>query len=184
MAGTNDKNRTKGKQQQQQQQQQGGGEQSRGGQTAPVPYRRGGGLAPYGTWDPFGRMFEEFFRGWPALWQGGRNGHWGLDVQEDDNQVVVRAEAPGFEPGDFDLQVRGDQLVMSARHEAEEKEEKGGYRSWQQREFYHAVTLPAGTNPDKVDAEYHNGLLTVTLPKTEAAKARKISVRGGSGGER
>ena len=83
--------------------------------------------------------------------------------------------APGFEPGDFDLQVRGDQLVMKAEHKAEKEEQ--GMRSWQRQEFYRVVPLPAATNPDKVDARYKNGVLTITLPKTEKAVGKKIAIK-------
>lgn len=141
------------------------------------PHRRGA-MAPFGGWPPFDRLFEQFFRGWPALWAAcGRDWHWGLDVREDDTAVTVQADAPGFEPGDFDLQVRGDQLVLRAAHE-EEEGEKGGPREWRRQEFYRSVSLPPGIDPDKVEAKYRNGVLTVTLPKTEASKGRRITVQG------
>jgi HSP20 family protein len=129
--------------------------------------------------EEFDRMFDQFFRGWPAPWEGaGRDWHWGLDVREDDGTVVVRAEAPGFEPGDFDLQVRGDQLTLRASHKAEGEEQERGYREWRQQELYRSVTLPAGVDADKVEANYRNGVLTVTLPKTEEGRGRRITVQG------
>lgn len=140
---------------------------------------RGGAAAPYRGWEPFDRMVEQFFRGWPALWAGvGRDWHWGLDVHESDGEIVVRAEAPGFEPGDFDIQVRGDQLVLRASHRAEAEEKDRGYHEWSRQEFYRSVPLPAGIDPDKVAARYRNGVLAVTLPKTEESKGRRIAVQG------
>ena len=139
-----------------------------------------GAVAARGTFEPFARMrdefdrlFENFFDDLPAQWQRGRG--WNLDVEDKDDKILVRAEAPGFEPGDFDLQVRGDQLVMKAEHKAEKEEQ--GMRSWQRQEFFRVVPLPAATNPDKVDARYKNGVLTITLPKTEKAVGKKIAIK-------
>jgi HSP20 family protein len=143
--------------------------------TEVAPYRQGG-MTRYG-WEPIDRLAEQFFRGWPTPWAGpGR--HWDLDVQERDNDMVVRAEAPGFEPGDFDIQVRGDQLVLRANHRAEHEEKDRGYYEWSRQEFYRTVPLPAATDPNKVEARYRNGVLTVTLPKTEDGRGRRIAVQG------
>ena len=165
--------------------QQTGSPSSRTSGSAPVPYRRGG-VAPYGSWEPFrqmreqfDRLFDRFFHGAVAPWEGGgRDWPWGVDMQENDSSIVVRAEAPGFEPSDFDLQVKGDQLILSASHKSESEEQDRGYREWRQQEFYQSVPLPAAVAPDKVDAKYRNGVLTVTLPKTEESKSRRINVQG------
>ncbi len=162
-------------------------EQPRAGQSAMIPYERGE-MRASGGWEPFYRLREEFVRlfdryarGWlgvPAgVWEAGWRG-WGLDVWEDDNAVVVRAEAPGFEPSDFDLQVRGDQLILRAAHKAEAEDKDRGYREWRRQEFYRTVPLPAGVDPDKVKANYRHGVLMVTLPKTETGKPRRITVEG------
>jgi HSP20 family protein len=144
---------------------------------------KGQALAPYSGFEPmtrireeFDNLFDRFFTGWPMLAENG--GRWGVDVQENDNDIVVRAEAPGFEPEDFDLQVRGNQLVLRASKQAETEEKDQGFRQWQQREFYQAVPLPADINPDQVEARYRQGVLTVTLPKTEQGKAKRIQIKG------
>jgi HSP20 family protein len=155
--------------------------QATGGAVAPS---RRGTLAPYGGVEPFYRLREEFNRlldqflpAWSSLWEGGRREGWGLDVQEDDSTMTVRAEAPGFEPSDFDIQVRGDQLVLRAAHKAETEEKERGYREWRRQEFYHTLPLPAGIDADKVEATYRNGILSVKLPKTEQGKGRRIAVK-------
>ena len=134
--------------------------------------------------DEFDRMFERFFRNWPGMGlmrAGEQVGHWGwgLDVQEDDKQVTVRAELPGFNSNEIDLNMTDNRLVIHAAHQAEEKEQKGRARTWQQREYYQAVTVPPGVDADKIDAAYKNGVLTVTLPKTEQSRGRKFNVREG-----
>jgi HSP20 family protein len=125
----------------------------------------------------FDRLFDDFFHGWPVPGGGERERNWELDIQDDDNEVIVRAEAPGFEPNEFDVELRGDNLVLSARHSEEASEDDAGYR-WQKRELYHSVPLPTEVDPDKIDAEYHNGILQVRLPKSEPAKSRKIQIKG------
>ncbi len=151
-----------------------------------TPHRGGGSMAPYSR-DPFhlfrenmNRLFERFFTGSLAPYYEGGMEHdgWGLDVREEEGAVVVRAEAPGFEPGDFDVQVRGDQLILSATHKAETEEKERGYREWRRHELYRAVPLPAGVDREKVDAEYRHGVLTVKVPLTEQAKGKRVQVKG------
>jgi HSP20 family protein len=143
--------------------------------------RRGGAMAPYREF-PFmlNRMRDEFDRFWDrmtrgmSMWEGDR-WRWGLDVEDEDGTVTVRAEAPGFEAGDFDIQVHDDRLVLRACHKAESKEGKG--REYHEQECYESVALPAGIDKDKVEAKYNNGILTITLPKTAQAKAKRITVK-------
>ncbi len=156
-----------------------------GGAMAPAHTRsrwpmRQGGMMPFNRFrDEFNRMFDQFFAGWPALWEGGsRQRHWGLDLDEDDKFVTVRAEAPGFEPQDFDIQVRGDQLVMCACKKAESEQKEEGFHQWQQHTFFESVPLPSEIDESKVEAHYKSGVLTVKLPKTEESKGRRIEVKG------
>jgi len=139
-------------------------------------------FAPVG-WEPFRRMrdeldrlFEQTFGGWPALMEtpGGVE-RWGLDLEEKDDALVVRAEAPGFDVGDFDVQVRGDHLVLRAVHKAEGRD---GGREWSRRELFRSIPIPAGIDPAHVEADYHNGILTVSLPRPTECQTRRISVRG------
>ncbi len=127
--------------------------------------------------DEFDRMFERFFSAWPAAWGKSSEGwRWGLDVLDKENEVVVRAEAPGFEPEDFDVQVQGGQLVLRASKKTETKKEGG--EEWCQRECYESVALPASIEKDKVEANYRNGVLTVTLPKAAECKGHRVTVKG------
>jgi HSP20 family protein len=128
--------------------------------------------------DEFDRVFDRFFGGSPPLWdEGNRDWRWGIDMDETDQSVIVSAEAPGFEAKDFDIQVRGNSLVLHAAKKAETEEEARGVRQWRQQEFCECVDLPAAIDADKVEAQYRNGVLTVTLPKTEESKGRRIEVK-------
>lgn len=126
----------------------------------------------------FDQMFDRFFRGWPSLWGGDRSEYWGLDVEEKDDAVLVRAEAPGFEAADFDVQIRGNQLVLCACHRQEPAKE-GKMQHWSQQELYRSVTLPSDVATENVEASYQNGVLTLTLPKTKPSSSQRITVKGG-----
>jgi HSP20 family protein len=94
-------------------------------------------------------------------------------VDETDTEVKVRLDAPGFEPGEFDVQVSGDTFRVTAERKAE-KGDKGGF----ERRFQRSFTLPTAVAADKVDAKYRNGVLELALPKAEQAKWKKIQVKG------
>ena len=142
-----------------------------------------GGTISRGGWplgrlrSEFDRVFDDFFRGWGGLpaWSQQQETGWGLEVEDQEDKIIVRAEAPGFEPDDFDLQVRDDQLVLCAC-QSKEKEQDGG-RQWHQQELYRSVPLSSNIDAEHVAAQYKNGILTVTLPKTEQGKSRRIEVK-------
>jgi HSP20 family protein len=123
----------------------------------------------------FDTLFDTFFDRWPAALSPG----WGLDMEDSGKEVVVRAEAPGFEAQEFDVQLRGDQLYIRAEHKEEAKEGKEEEKSAASRYgiYERWVTLPSGLDADKVEARYRNGVLEVHLPKTPEALGRKIEVK-------
>lgn len=129
--------------------------------------------------DEFDAMFDRFFRGWPALAEQDFGPFWDLDVDEKDNEVVVRAEAPGFDPGDFDINLSGDMLSIKAEHKAEKEEKKGDADYWERRHsrFERSISLPAGTDPEKVEAQYRNGVLELHIARTPGALPKRIQVR-------
>lgn len=124
----------------------------------------------------FDRLLERFAEESPIYWQG-HGWRWGLDIEDQDDAVVVRAEAPGFETGDFDLQVSDNRLTLRAAKKVETKGEKGESEVREQ-ECYQSVMLPDGIDKNKVEAKYYSGVLTVTLPKTAEGKAKRIAVKG------
>ena len=84
--------------------------------------------------DEMEQMVDRYFGDWPALFEGGwgRERFWDVNVDETDQEVVVRAEAPGFEPGEFDVDVRGDMLTIRAEHKHEAEEGQGpGTGRWE-----------------------------------------------------
>jgi HSP20 family protein len=102
-----------------------------------------------------------------------------LDLSETSDAVQVRMDVPGVKPADLDIQINGNVLTITGKRE-EEKEEKN--RTFHRVErssgsFSRTVTLPCPVDEGKVDAQYKDGILTVAMPKTAEAKARKIQVK-------
>jgi HSP20 family protein len=133
-------------------------------------------FAPWGRLrTEFDRLFDDFMHGRP-VWSGERHSHWGLDVQERDDAIMIQADAPGFEAGDFDIEVRGVNLVLCACQSEEKTQDEEGYH-WEKREFYRSIPLPAHVDAEHIDAQYRNGILSLKIPKSEQAKSRKIEVK-------
>src|SRR2546423_515007 len=120
--------------------------------------------------DEVDALFDRFFGRSPAAWEptGFSDRFWDADVEEKDDEILVRAEAPGFEPKDFDIHVSGNTLTIQAEHKEEAEQKEEGYRRWERRygHFQRSIPLSTAVNPDKVEARYHSGVLEVHLPRT------------------
>ena len=124
-------------------------------------------------------LFDSFFRGldkpfagykaWPAI-----------DVAEDENSIIVRAEVPGCNAEDVEISVYGNTLTISGEKKIkEEKKEKGYYHvESSYGTFRREITLPTDVDSDKIDATCKDGVLSVALPKAAKAKAVKVKVKG------
>lgn len=102
--------------------------------------------------------------------------HWGLEMNETDDSFLIHAEAPGFEAGDFDIQVSGNRLTLRAIRKKEGKAKSAEYQ--ERRECFESISLPGGLDLEKIDARYHSGVLELTIPKTSEFKSRKVKVKG------
>jgi HSP20 family protein len=127
--------------------------------------------------DEFNALTERMFGDWSGFGSGLIGSDWsgGIDVECKDNEFVVRAEAPGFDPDDFDIQISGDQLIIRAEHSQEEKSDKGS--SVSRRSFHRSITLPRGAESDKIDATYKSGVLELHLPKNKEFKTKRIAIK-------
>ncbi len=101
-----------------------------------------------------------------------------LDVAETENEFVLHAALPGVKPEEVQITVHGDTVLIRGETKAEE-EKKG--RTWHVRErrfgaFQRAVSLNAPIDSDKANAQFENGVLTLTLPKAETARPKQIKV--------
>jgi HSP20 family protein len=123
--------------------------------------------------DELDSMFQRFFGGWmaPLEEDAGHMRVWDFDVTENDKEITVRAEIPGFADKDLDVQLSDNLLTVKAEKKEESKESKS-YRS-----FRRTVTLPPGIDPNKVQATYKNGVLELHIARPEGTKTKKISVK-------
>lgn len=102
-----------------------------------------------------------------------------VDMSETDKAIEVRLDLPGMNAQDIEVRVNQNVLTVSGERK-EEKDEKGKTFYRMERfagRFSRAITLPSTVAEDEVVADYKEGVLTVTLPKVEAVKARKITVK-------
>ena len=102
-----------------------------------------------------------------------------VDIEETDDAWVVEAEVPGVKREHVDVDVRGNELVVTG--EIKERERKGILRRRTRRvgEFELRVTLPGEVDTDNVDAKLRDGILTVRVPKPEQSRPRRVEVGQG-----
>ena len=106
-----------------------------------------------------------------------------LDLSETDGEVQIKVDVPGMKPEEIDIEVTGNTVRISGQHteeKKEDKEEKGRtYHRIERRSgsFSRSVELPCAVKEDKVSAEYKDGVLKMTLPKSEEAKTHKVTVK-------
>ncbi len=127
----------------------------------------------------FGEPFGEtpFAAGWASGFTPA------LDVVESENEVTLRAELPGLDPADIDIQVSGDVLTISGEKRQQSEESKENWYRAERRfgQFRRVLALPSQVDADKVSAEYDRGVLTVHLPRSAEARPRHIQVRKAGG---
>ncbi len=125
------------------------------------------------------RFFEDDWRRqWPD-WSLGANGL-ALDVDETDGQYLVTTDLPGVNPDNIHITVHDDVLTITAEvpeHEVEHKDAKSLVRERRYGRFSRSVRLPQPVNAAKVEAEYKDGMLKLTLPKSEDAQVKTIPVK-------
>jgi HSP20 family protein len=125
--------------------------------------------------DEFDAMFNRFFGNFMTPFSG-EWGSWDLDYEDTDKEIIVRAEAPGFEADDFEVNVSGNWLTIRAEKKHESKEKDTGYE-YAERRFQRSVTLPPGADPNKVEARYHSGVLELHFAKSPEAAGKRIAVK-------
>ena len=118
---------------------------------------------------PFGELAgQRFFNEWaPAV-----------DLYEDKDSFIVKAELPGMEKKNIDVSLHDGALTISGERRHEERKEGATHRTERfYGKFQRTVTLPTKVEGDKVKANYKDGILTISLPKAEEAKPKQIEVQ-------
>jgi HSP20 family protein len=101
-----------------------------------------------------------------------------VDIYDNDRNIVIKAELPGMEKKDIILQVNGRVLTLKGEHSSENevKEDKYHRRERSYGKFERVFTLPAEVDPDKITADYKDGVLKIDIPKPEEQKPKQITV--------
>jgi len=138
-------------------------------------------LEPFGLLaeETFGRMFDRFFAELPVISfpmeEMIETPTRALTMEENENEIVVRAELPGFAPEELTVELRGDVLVLEAEHRvpAETTAATGELAYAHVRRM---ISLPPEVELEKLEALYRNGVLEVRVPRTLEAVGRRIAV--------
>ena len=138
-----------------------------------VKYRPNGMTGLFNdTWD---RLFEPFFDVAPMR----SNRVPAIDVKETENAYSLEAELPGITDKDIELKLEGNMLTLSTKKE-EKKEEKTDNYLLKERKSYsftRSFVVPEDVDAEKISAEFKNGLLTLSLPKSEKAKPKMLEIK-------
>ena len=128
------------------------------------------------------RLFDSFFGGMPMSMQSfGSSGGWGppLDVEETDQEVHVRAEIPGVAADDLEISITGNTLIIAGEKKENQDRKERGY-SYQERRygsFRREIMLPTAVDPDSVRAAYKDGVLTISLRKSQETLPHRIAIK-------
>ena len=134
-------------------------------------------------WDPFREMTSvqnQFNRLVDQMW-GGRQESWlpAVDVFDNKDAVVVKAELAGMDPDDIQIEVEDNVLTVKGERRFEETVDEERYYRVERRygSFQRSLALPQGVKPEDISASYEDGILTVTVPKVEEEKPKRIEVK-------
>jgi HSP20 family protein len=149
-----------------------------------MPLRRERNREPgYAPLDLFGRefasLFDRAFGAWPVPFETPVEWppYYGIEMEEKEGAVVVRAELPGFEIGELDVRIVGNLLTIVAEHK--EEPPKKGEKPIEHRygKVERTVTLPTGVVPEKVEAKFRNGVLELHVPLAPEVLPKRIEVK-------
>jgi HSP20 family protein len=128
--------------------------------------------------DAMDRMFEERFVRPPVPFGPWAAGALAVDMYETDDNVVVKTAIPGVNAEDIEVSVTGDTLTVKAETKEEEEISRESYLRRERRtgSYCRSVTLPGGLEAEQAEADYTDGVLTLTFPKAEEVKPKSIKV--------
>ncbi len=143
---------------------------------------------PKNVWDPFSdawdlrremdRIFDGFF-GRSAEQLANRGWYPAVDVYEEKDHYLVKAEVPGMKQSDIKVSIIDNTLTLRGERKTEQVENHKGYHRLERAygEFCRSFRLPTEVLPEKIDARYKDGILEITVPKSEKAKPKEITVK-------
>jgi HSP20 family protein len=133
-------------------------------------------------WEPFRELEEEMerlFHPWTRRALVVREWAPRLDMFDRANKVIVKAELPGVKKEEIDISVAGSILTIKGERKAEEEIRDEDYYCCERfrGSFYRAIQLPTDVETEKIEANYADGILEITLPKVPEVKPKKIEIK-------
>lgn len=132
------------------------------------------------AWSRMEQMRREMDSAWRSQWNwpAANKVYPAMNVYDDGESFIVRAEIPGVDPASLDISVTGDTLILRGKREVEPADENCCYhrRERSAGEFRRAFSLPEMVDSSKVVASAKHGVLEIMLPRAEQAKQRKVTV--------
>ena len=129
--------------------------------------------------DEMNRLFDDFFER-PVTRPEWTGGVWCpcVDMSETKDNVIIKTEIPGMSKDDVKVSVQDNVLTLSGEKKQEKEEKDANYHRIERNHgsFSRSFTLPASVKPDKVKATYKDGVLNITLPKSEEVKPKEIPI--------
>jgi len=125
------------------------------------------------------RLFEDAFTRMVTEPQTNRPWSPAVDIYETENELVLKADVPDVESKDIDVRVENQTLTVSGQRKFQSQDSNGkGYHRIERSygTFVRSFAVPNSFDTEKINAEFKNGVLTVTLPKKEAAKPRQVKI--------
>ncbi len=105
-----------------------------------------------------------------------------VDINENEHELIVKADLPGIDPKDLDIRVENNILTIRGERKFEKKAEEANYLRVERSygSFSRSFSLANTVNPEGIKADYHNGVLVLSVPKREEAKPKQIRVNVGA----
>lgn len=124
------------------------------------------------------RVFEDAFNRMLSEPRTGRPWSPAVDIYETENELVVKADLPDVELKDIDVRIENQTLTVRGERKFEQETDNKGFHRIERQYggFQRSFAVPGMVDTEKVSADYKNGVLTVKLPKKEAAKPRSVKV--------
>jgi HSP20 family protein len=145
--------------------------------------KRDSGKGSYpSTYTPVRSIFDDFFT--PTVWEDFFTtqpsfSNLSADVWEEDDEIFVKMALPGIKKDDIKITINADNISIKGQSKDQEKEDKDKkyYFKSMETSFEQSFNLPTKVDPDKADAEFKDGVLTVKLPKVEEAKPKEVEIK-------
>jgi HSP20 family protein len=108
-----------------------------------------------------------------------------LDVVQQGDNIVVKASVPGVNPEDIDVSIENDVLTIKGQTKEEREHQEGNYLMRERRSgsFYRALRLPDTLDSDQAQSHYENGVLSITFPRLESKRAKRLQITSGEGSQ-